>query len=310
MALPPMTLGLIDLYAGGTVDEAHEQHDFVELREQAGRARTFDAVRQQVESLARELEGRMDGQTPRGQLRMALRAANRRRGADTEEEEVFTTFVQKSYAIDWSDGQRAYFDRWAMRLIRGQDYFLSFTNRNRFPDQQNIVNKMHEFFIRKWIEYEAMDRKARNLLALAIHYLLGSSDLDGFYYENHEKESNVVLPRLKREVDRALAFVQLVQGVMFTSAPSYCHTEYCDARDSELKKRFVFILADEVLIGADKVRPPFLDWHADVEARHVYAVPPSDVLDSDRIRAVRDEIRDKVIAMVDEAREEIYDGAP
>lgn len=305
---------LIDVYSRYTVlDEAvHAEGDYKQLCDKHSGVPAFDALRDRTERDKKELERLVGKGTPQSQVKEALKGIRRRRGPLTEPQYGFVELALKSYGASWTASQREYFTAWSDRIIRSQDYFLSFTNRNLTPGFPNIVNTNHEFFIRSRIDgWDTYDRSKENLLALAIHYLLRSDRLTGFFFPWHEDDSYDVETKLKEECGRALVFIQLVQGAMFISSPSYCGLEYETADRALPAKPRVFIDAEEDLPTDDTVDPNLLEWYEAVStsARTMLA-PTADLPDPQVIARNHAVVKGKVIECVHRATSAVYDGVP
>jgi hypothetical protein len=271
----------------------------------------FDALRHRVETDKIELEGQMRAQTPASQVKLALMGVFRRRAKQKEEQDSFVELVMRAYGESWSDAQRAYFREASAYLRDSQDYFLSFTNRNLTPLTYSRVNEEHEYFIRKVIrEYKGLEWKKRNLLAQAIHYILQKRSLTGFFFPEHGRPSYEVIPELEHQCQRALVFIQVVQGVMFTLAPSYCNLEFNAAKLRPLSNSVILLDAEEAFLSVDRVDPELLPWYESVRGISRIALPLTNSYNAAQIRRNGDLVNQKISELVDRAADLIYEGVP
>ena len=307
---------LITVYANGTAldDSIHSTQAYLDMCERYGNNNVaFDKARAIVEVAKKELEIQMVDQTPASQVSLALKGARRRRLMPPEEQELYFHLVLASYERFWTSDQRSYFEKWCKFLFRSRDYFLSFTNRNVSKDEglPNIVNTDHEFFIRSRIPtYESLDRVSQNLLAMALHYLLQQKNFTGFYYPEHDDFSYEVEEKLRTEVTQSMVFIQIVQGVMFSFAPSMCHLEFTNARDCDPVKPMIFLDAELSLLGDDRVTATLFNWYSYVSHQgRIRLGMTSEKLDN-VIRHNHQVIEEKIVRMLDVAAQRIYEGVP
>ena len=305
---------VIDVYSRYTVQDGslYEADDYKRLCGKYDRNTAFDAIRNRVDVDKVELETVMSGRTRESQVRLALRGVFRRRAMPKEDQDSFVELVKSAYGGPWSNDQRTYFSEAAEYLYGSQDYFLSFTNRNQTPGTNSRVNYEHEFFIRKIITgYKNFDRSKRNLLAQAIHYLLQQTSLTGFFFPEHGDYSYGVIAELESQCRRALVFIQVVQGVMFTQAPSYCQVEFNAANERPFSNRVIFLDAEETFLRDDKVNPTLLPWYESVKAFSRIALPlTADTYNAALIRNNRTLVNQKIGELVDRAGDLIYEGVP
>ena len=305
---------VIDVYGRYTVLDRslYGADDYKRLCSKYDRNTAFDAIRHRVEVDKVELEKVMIDQTPEGQVRLALKGVFRRRAKPKEDQHSFVELVKSAYDGSWSNDQRMYFSEAAEYLYDSQDYFLSFTNRNQTPETNSRVNDEHWYFIRKIISgYKNLDRSKRNLLAQAIHYLLQQTPLTGYFFPEHGDYSYEVKAELERQCRRALVFIQVVQGVMFTQAPSYCHLEFNAAKRRPFSNRVIFLDAETTFLRDDKVDPALLTWYESVKALSRIALPLTrDTYNAALISKNRDLVNEKIGELVDRAGELIYEGVP
>jgi hypothetical protein len=304
---------VIDVYSRYTVLDRslYGTDDYKRLCNKYNRDTAFDAVRNRVEMDKRQLEEQMSDQTRESQVRLALVGVFRRRAKRKEYQDSFVELVKRAYGRSWSNAQRTYFRRVSEYLSDTQDYFLSFTNRNQTPGTFSRVNEEHEFFIREIIrDYKNFDWSKRNLLAQAIHYLLQQTPLTGFFFPEHGRDSYEVIPELERECRRALVFIQVVQGVMFTQAPSYCYLEFNVANLRPFPNSVIFLDAEKTFLREDRVDPDLLPWYESVKAFARIALPLTDSYSKALIRRNRDLVNQRICELVNRAGDAIYDGVP
>jgi hypothetical protein len=190
-----------------------------------------------------------------------------------EDNEKCLELILRSYARHWDELPRRYFEEHARRWIACRHYFLSFTNRNRSVVGQSQVNRNHEYFIVDVLtrpSFEQGDRLRRNLLAQAVHCLLQNEQLEGFYFPEHEGDNSVVEIKLRDNCERALAFVQLVQGEMFRhyeDKKNWCHFEYSVAQRVD-SGRILFVQIDDE-IPSDDISIEFEPWYRAFTRRDV-----------------------------------------
>lgn len=304
---------VIDVYSRYTVkDESlYRADDYKRLCNKYDGNTAFDALRYRVEKDKIELEERLSEQIPESQVRLALMGVFRRRAKPKEDQDSFIELTMMAYGGSWSDAQRTYFSKTSEYLRDSQDYFMSFTNRNQVPQSYSRVNEEHQFFIRTIIrDYRDFDWSKRNLLAQAIHYMLQKASLTGFFFPEHGRSSYEVIPELEHECQRALVFIQVVQGVMFTLAPSYCHVEFNAANQRPFSKSVIFLDAEETFLRADRVDPDLLPWYESVRAFSRIGLPLTDQYSAAVVRSNRDLVKKKISELVDRAGDLIYEGVP
>jgi hypothetical protein len=304
---------VINVYSRSTVRDKslYGVDDYKRLCSKYDGNTTFDALRHRVEMDKIELETRMDAQTPESQVRQALVGVFRRRGKAKEDQDSFVELAMRAYSRSWSNAQREYFLEASAYLRNSQDYFMSFTNRNPVPKSHIRVNEEHKYFIRMAIsDYKDFDWSKRNLLAQAIHYLLQKASLTGFFFPDHGRASYEVIPELEYQCRRALVFIQVVQGVMFTSAPSYCQLEFNVANLRPFSQNAIFLNAEETFLNADKVDPDLLPWYESVLAFAQLGLPLTDTYNMAQVKKNREFVKKMIVQLVDGAGARIYDGVP
>jgi len=308
---------LIKVYAKGSItaqdpiDEVHKSQEYQALCAANDGDRAFDGERQRVETIRQWVDQWIGPRKSHvEQIEFALRLI---RGLKKEYEfETAPSLILATYGAYWNAAQRTYFSDKSQLLMQPRHYFLSFTNRNPSKGKPNIVNLHHRYFVSDVLRLPD-DPKAindRNLVAETVHYLLTNAQLNGFYYPDHEGDNTVVKTKLKDNCERALAFVQLVQGAMFhyyEESPNWCHFEYCVTEGRDVDRILFVQLEDD--ISSDDVYVPWHPWYqrsANQDTVKLKATPLHSPTDVDaNVRAVA-----KLKSQIDQKINRIYQGIP
>lgn len=301
---------LLRIYSQGSLEEVHARADYQALCEHNEGDYVFDQERNRVAEMRNQVDQYLNRNSLKQEVRFALRLTT-----NTEEDrEVARELVVRSLAHRWSDVQREYFNSAWKRLCEGRDYFLSFTQRNNREGEENRINQEHRFFIINRLgqdRYDAADLKKQNLLAEAVHVLLGDAQLDGFFYPEHKGDNSVVEAKLRAECKDCFAFVQLAQAEMFRlfkgSANNWCRFEFDVA--SESGRDILFVKVDIDFPEGD-IHVPFQTWFDSMEAKDAVELQRSHTLQPAALAANYAAIRDNLAAQVRRSRERIYAGVP
>jgi hypothetical protein len=308
---------LIDLYgmapiaSKAPIDDVHNSPAYQALcREHAG-DRVFDCERQEVEDIRRIVDSWVGTRTTYvEQVEFALRLI--RRFKKEREHETARALILASYGARWDAKQQTYFSEKSQLFLRPCHYFLSFTNRNPSKGKPNIVNLNHRYFVSDMLRVPD-DQKGwseRNLVAETIHYLLTNAQLDGFYYPEHEGDNQIVETKLRTNCERALAFVQLVQGEMFRyydKSPNWCYFEYTVTEKIDAD-RILFVQLEDQISG-DDVYIQWDPWYKrfaskdPVKLKATQLHNPQDV--DENVKQVA-----KLKAQIDQSINRIYQGIP
>lgn len=263
---------LVDLYSGGPVTEVQSSSAYQDLLTEHKGDRVFDAERDMVQESREWVDKRLSNKPSyKDQVASALRLL--RTSKKPEQTEACRELVLQTYGTRWDANQRKYFEDKSLVIMEAWDYFLSFTNHNPARGQLNQVNKNYKYFIRKSMqrgEFERANLSERNWLAHTVDYLLRTeSNLNGFYYPEHEGDNAIVEEKLRTNCLKALAFVQLVQRDIFhynaDGYPNWCFFEYEVVRQQSAD-RILFVQVDQN-IPAETFNPAFDDWYAAFKAR-------------------------------------------
>lgn len=323
--MPDARAELIGIYARYGADGVGNSGEYRELCEQNGDDRTFLELRSRLDNVKRDLERDLGGLDHQGQVRMALKLLKRHTRVRKPEDrrrllEEYRSLVVESYAHAWTPAQRAHLERGCEALKPGGDYFLSFTNRNATPANDNVVNRNHWYFIKDVLgptAFRRADTINRNLVAEVVQNLLRNGQLDGFYYPEHEQDNSVVHKKLRDACVRALAFVQLIQNLMFTAYPSYCYFEYQEVKHRTDKnemgeEQIVFALAEpeQDLIPREGIFIDFDGWYTHIASKDIVKITPTRSYDPNAIRENRESINRQVVKRVREAWDRFLDNVP
>ena len=250
--MPFFTEQLIEIYAKCKVDVIGHNDEFIRLRDENQDHPTFRSVNRTVQDIKRRLEKLVGIQTSKkNQVIEALMLLNRIIGGDEEKAEICYNLILRTYARAWDHSELDHFKKYYYALNNFYDYFLSFTNRNPSPGNDNIINRKYKHFITDVLgktRYKEADKRKENLLAETINYLLKNADqpLKGFFYPQKEGDSRNVKNKLSQACRESFVFIQIVQNIMFVKIndTNYCHFEYQDAKKTDPPSKSIrFLLA-------------------------------------------------------------------
>lgn len=293
---------LIDLFARYSVAEVSQSAEHGNLVKQWGKSEAFLALYNRIDGLKRELEVLFKGRAGREQVTFGIQQL-REYESDPDKFRDCAALIQKAYSPGWNEAQRTHFRKAVSFLSENEWWFLSFTNRNNTPEETNVINQEHRYLIEDVFfpkdPFKEKDPR-KNLLAEAIRKRLRDKARDGFFYPDHEGDNSVVETKLRGACDRALNFVQLIQGVMFESAsPNFCLFEYDHIKKAGDKEP-LFLLAEprDDLLNRQILTPLSLKpWLQDILSRNPPTLIPTPEHDSATIKSNREELK-KVVDQV------------
>jgi hypothetical protein len=274
----------------------------------------FDTVARDAKTVMAELEENVEreGHDYRDQVRFALRTLNAFK--QEKHRAILRELVRARYFPNWSDDQRTYF-AWAQERLGWSDYFLSYTSYNPTKDR-NVVNTNNRYLIKDQIPNTWKARAAdcrTNLVAHMLDNILINAQLNGFFWERHQGDSEKVEAKLREHAQRSLVFVQLLQSAMFTKVPppNFCRLEYELAAEDD-SRVLIFVRAEPAagFISRDNVDIELRGWYEAAAQRDPYELATTRWRDRDSIKENLAGLETKVVAKVREARTMLFDGVP
>ncbi|MCP4566710.1 MAG: hypothetical protein GY841_03915 [FCB group bacterium] len=308
---------LIQLYGGGKIAMVEQGHDFKSLCSRCQEIEGFEAERRRIHSFKARLEGLCREQTFDKQVEYCLKFLS---GEKNEKNRTdFHALIKIAYWGNWSEAQREYFDK-AYTIIEGNVYFfLSFTTRNNTPEEVNAVNQENRHFLQEVFLADKLsdvgDHSKENLLAKAIHRYLRNQGISGFYFPEHEGESNDVKAKLLDNIKNSMIFLQLIQGVMFDyKTPNYCHFEYKEAVKSEVCCKRIYIMGEQradVLARKNIVNREWLPWFNEaVKKVDALQLIPTQFRCDEAIKENHDALKDKIVRQIERIRKDLFENIP
>jgi hypothetical protein len=309
---------LIELYGRQPADAVGDDLEYVQLCEANDSDMLFHHARNTVEHIKKGLEVRVAvQQTGQKQVKQALKFYQRFVGLDPQEQEICFRLVNVAYHPHWTSKQQNYFDGIVEALKMGQDYFLSFTQRNK-EGVGNPVNSLHRHLIQSYGIADPVSR-VDNSFAEMLNNALSASryQFRGFFFPQHEDDSKQVVEKVAVELKRSLVFIQVIQNAMFSKSyidkRNFCFEEYSEAVRQKKPTVYLFVDGkhpDDFILEEDTVFD--LDpWHkvihgadcVDFESTLTAAMPESIVKN-------RDKLRKSVVEKVQSFREVLWENAP
>ena len=238
-----------------------------------------------------------------------------------QKQSLYYDLIARAYKPHWSETQQTYFEN-AWRLIASEsDFFLSFTTRYPSVAGDNPVNKTYRHFIREILGpevYDTSDRRAKNLLAVALYRMLEEPPLrHGFEYTVYENDNSRTENKLKEFCAKSVIFIQLVQNIMFhkpEGQPNYCFFEYNEAkRCIQEEGRMLFVVAEpsrDSLVSFFKVPAEYEDWYNELVRRDPPYLKEARIDDPARVEELRKLITDKILRRFDELWNSIFANVP
>ena len=305
---------LIDLYGRGTLKDIEQGPDYSKLCTNNVDNEGFEIERIRIRTFRNELEQQLTGQRLKTQVKISLKLLSKIQ--EEEDRDDYHKLIKLAYKPSWSPTQQKHFDN-AHKVIKGEVYyFLSFTQKNRTPQNPNIVNLDHRYFIEDifWGQDISQERDVRtqNLLAETIWYFLENNDIKGFFYPIYEGESADVENKLSHNIANTLVFVQLIQGVMFKEK-NFCFREYQKVLDSPVCQKRIFVLAEERKKLQQWNPPPdeFVNWHKEIiKDKDALFLKPTPKRDPNTIHENRQKIEKNIVQEIKRIREEMYEKVP
>lgn len=308
---------LIEIYSETKVVEIEESKSFQELCKKYQNAEGFEPERLRIHFFKKELEEYCREQTNKSQIRLCLKLLSREK--DQENRLAYHDLIIKAYWIYWSDAQKKHFDK-AFTILNGDVYFfLSFTNCNSTPEYASKVNRENRFFLEDIFYpdkiFETGAPSQNNLLAKAIHHYLQGQGIQGFYYPEHEGESNNVKIKLQKYCHKALTFLQLIQGTMFEyKTPNFCHFEYEEALKSEVCCKRIYVMGEErndILARRNTIFGGWLNWFDealnDVDALQLI---PTRYRDDSAVKKNHEAVKNKIVRQIETIRDNLFAEIP
>ncbi len=240
---------LIALYAAHAAAAVKATPEYAALAAAYADTPEFQSLRDEIEQAKATIEVWFGpAATEREQLMKAIGLLKSTRKSPRERD-LYYELITAAFAKRWSPERQAYLLR-ALEAVRlKQDYFLSYTTRYLAPGAINPVNQDYRHLIRKQLGKSLDADQRANLLAQAVHNILGKS-ATGFLFEQSQYDNSVTMEKLKRELDDSMVFVQLVQTVMFEpdedGRPNYCFWEWqrARARFGNREEHLLYIVAE------------------------------------------------------------------
>ncbi|HWN44086.1 MAG TPA: hypothetical protein VNW71_17815 [Thermoanaerobaculia bacterium] len=304
---------LVQLYANGPVDKVHELAAYQQLCRKHENDNAFDGERETIENLRVMIDDWIGKQKSyRDQIEIGLRLIQKL--SKPEQKEICRELTLHSYGERWSGEQRAYFENKSLFITGASDYFLSFTNRNPNRPNLNLINRNHQFFIIDVLgqeAYDRADRSARNLVAEAIHDLLRSRRLTGFFYPEHLGDNTQIEVKLRDNCTRAFAFVQLVQEEIFRfshQSKNWCHFEYAVAQETGAD-RILFVQLDEE-IRKQGISHEFETWFQGFTKQDALKLRWTRWHEPAAIDENFEKVSRKLTEQIDRSIERVYSGIP
>ena len=309
---------LIGIYARHPVAEVAGDPAYLTLCQKNDKDVLFHRERLRVEQLKRKLEDQVGiQQTRQKQVKYALKLFRRLTGTENQESDILLRLTKLAYFPGWSEKQQAYFNKITAQIETGQDYFLSFTQRNR-DGAGNPINSIHRYLIQSYGLPDPIDR-AQNELAQMLHRCLTISryQFRGFFFPAHEDDSAQVAEKLKEEMEKSLVFIQLVQNEMFskhyTHIKNHCFAEYSDAVQQQ--KKMIYLFADGLhptdLIAEDDAEYDLDPWYQIVRGADCVDFVPTPTADqSANIIVNREKLKQRLEEKMQSYRETLWESVP
>ena len=321
---------LVEIYARCETSEIKKDNSFIYLRDKHEENPIFQKQNQAAYEIKRRLEKRIQSQTSiKNQVCEALYLISQLiKSGDEDNIRFCYDLIRKIYCDSWGNSRWDYFDKSYQLLLDCHDYFLSFTSRNLTPHEINDPNRRYRRLISVILgrsRFKEAEEESSNLLAEAINHLLKSSGLKGFFYYDHEGDSQIVMEKLEKGYKKSLTFVQIIQKEIFLkpkNQENYCYYEFSHAKHEfseyeaeiylPMKERFFFVLAEKSYKNlADiwgEIPFDYIEWYEFVQSKDPFVLerPPT----TQEIENHIEEIETNLIEKIRDVKRGIFRNVP
>jgi hypothetical protein len=309
------------VYARQSVAQVGSDPEYIQLCHDNDGNMQFHHARNTVQQIKEKLENTVGvQQTAQKQVKHALKVYQRFIRPEEQEDldqQICFRLIETAYYPQWTTKQQAYFKQIATELKKGQDYFLSFTQRNK-PGLGNPVNSLHRHLIQSYGIADPINRPD-NTFAEMLDTVLSTSryQFRGFFFPTHEDDSAAVKEKVATGLERSRVFIQIIQNVMFSKSyiaiPNYCFDEYSEA--VRQKKHMVYLFVDgkhpnDFILEDDAVFE-LEPWHKVIREGDCADFESTVTVNlNDNLTTNRERLKEKIVEKVEGFRQRLWENVP
>jgi len=225
---------LVELFACHSTDEIKEKSGEL-LKKSIGidnyreitKVRGYYDFYEKLKKLRKELESAVDIDEGIQQVKGCLKLLHQQKKESRKDFELLEKLIRGGiYKSNWEEAQKDYFDFVIEMIDRWQDYFLSYTNRNKHETNDYFKKIIPAVFGETFYND---NKKKFNCVAHLIVKYFKEDGLEGFFDKHDIDYSNEWEDKILKNCRSVYAFVQLVEKPIFMhkkDGRNWCHKEF------------------------------------------------------------------------------------